>query len=184
MRKIYSLQDFRKPVLISLLMLLLAPGILYAKKHSDNPGNGPEQTVNGKVKDAGSGSPLPGATVSLKDGSRTVISDVDGAFTITVPDKNSILVISFVGYATQEIVVGTNATLEILMQSNGSVLAQVVVVTYGGENFCSYCARGGDHGLDRTADAAKHECRGAWARSAVRQSGSRQGYRAAKNAAA
>src|SRR5687767_11011953 len=56
----------------------------------------PEQTVSGTIKDASTGNPLAGATIALKGSTQNATSDVNGAFSITVPDNNSILIISYV----------------------------------------------------------------------------------------
>src|SRR5882762_3275771 len=66
----------------------------------------PPQTVSGTVRDAGNGKPLVGATIAIKGGSQRTLSDVKGAFTITVPDANSVLAISYIGYVTREVLVG------------------------------------------------------------------------------
>jgi TonB-dependent starch-binding outer membrane protein SusC len=91
-------------------------------------------TVSGIIKDVATNSPLVGATISVKGGTQRTSSDSKGAFTIEVPDNNSILLISYVGYVTQEILVGTNTQFEIGLQSSSADLAQVVVVGYGTQN--------------------------------------------------
>ncbi len=60
--------------------------------------------IRGIVKDA-AGLPLPGAGVKVKGSSISAAADVNGAFTITVPDQNTVLIITYVGYDTQEITV-------------------------------------------------------------------------------
>lgn len=92
------------------------------------------QTVTGTITDASSGAALSGATVSVKGGNQSTNSDGRGAFTITVPSSNSVLVISYVGFVTQEIAVGANTQVNISMQASSADLAQVVVVGYGTQN--------------------------------------------------
>lgn len=110
----------------------LIPGNVFAH---DRPGNGritePEQMIRGTIKDATSGNPLPGATIALKGSAVSTTSDANGAFVITVPDNNSILVVSYVGYATKEVFAGTNTTIDVVLQANASDLGEVVVVGYG-----------------------------------------------------
>ncbi|MDB5211583.1 MAG: Iron complex outerrane recepter protein, partial [Sediminibacterium sp.] len=89
----------------------------------------PDQTVSGTVTDGGK--PLPGATVSIKGGTRNTVTDARGSFTISVPGSNSVLVVSYVGFETQEITVGTRTNLSITLQSSSTELNQVVVVGYG-----------------------------------------------------
>jgi TonB-dependent starch-binding outer membrane protein SusC len=98
------------------------------------PGNKistPDQTVTGTVKDASNGKPLSGATISVKGGSQSTSSDDKGAFSIVVPNSSSILVISYVGFVTQELTAGNNAVLDVSLQPTQGDLAQVVVVGYG-----------------------------------------------------
>jgi iron complex outermembrane receptor protein len=132
MSKICCLKNCLKLFLTALLIACLTPSVLFANgKPAGKHIHVFDQTVTGTIKDGANGVPLPGATVSLKGSAKSVTSDAAGSFSITVPDSKSVLVVSYVGYATQEIVVGTNATLEISLQSNSSVLSQVVVVGYG-----------------------------------------------------
>ncbi|MEO6548580.1 MAG: TonB-dependent receptor [Ferruginibacter sp.] len=93
-----------------------------------------EQGVSGTIVDAASQKPLSGATVTLKGSTRSTSSDANGEFTIMVNDRNSILVISYVGYATREITVGSSTHLNIVLTSNATELNQVVVVGYGSQN--------------------------------------------------
>lgn len=74
--------------------------------------------------------PLPGATVLIKGSTTGVVTDAKGAFKLAVP-ANSVLVISIIGYNSQELVIGTANTYEINMATNISTLNDVVVVGYG-----------------------------------------------------
>ena len=120
-------------VLLIGLLLVCTPGVFA----NENPGVNADrlaQTVSGTIKDASNGIPLAGATISVKGGNETTDSDSKGAFTISVPGSNSILLISYVGYVTQELPVGTNTQLDISLQPSSADLAQVVVVGYGTQN--------------------------------------------------
>src|SRR5215218_7974846 len=111
---------------------LMSPQNVFAKKIS-----GEEtiinvvQTVNGTVRDASNSRPLPGASIAVKGTSQTTSSDANGAFAITVADNNSVLIISYVGYVSQELTVGNSTTLNISLQPASAELEQVVVVGYG-----------------------------------------------------
>src|SRR5688500_4735045 len=97
------------------------PEKAFAKKISgEKTITNPEQTVNGTIKEAGTGKALSGATITVKGSLTNTVSDANGAFTITVTDNNSILVISHVGYATQEVAIGNSVTLEISLQPTAS----------------------------------------------------------------
>ena len=89
-----------------------------------------QRSVSGSVKDA-SGNVLPGATITVKGKRTSTTSNSDGAFTIIVPDNNSTLVVSYVGYQLQEIRVGSSSNFDIALQSGTAELSQVVVVGYG-----------------------------------------------------
>ncbi|WP_431294079.1 SusC/RagA family TonB-linked outer membrane protein [Pedobacter sp. P26] len=87
--------------------------------------------IRGIIKDE-AGLPLPGAGVKVKGSSTSAAADVNGAFTITVPDQNTVLIITYVGYDTKEITVGTQTTLDIrLKETTGSDLQEVAIVGFG-----------------------------------------------------
>lgn len=89
--------------------------------------------VNGKVSNKITGEPLSGATVTIKGAKGGVATGADGRFTISVPKKGTIIVISYAGLKTAEYSVGNNTTaVEInLEESAASTLTDVIVVGYG-----------------------------------------------------
>jgi iron complex outermembrane receptor protein len=87
--------------------------------------------INGSVKDATSGEPLIGCSVSTKGTTSGTITDLDGKFSIDVTDASTILVFSYIGYKTQEITVGNQTNMVINLEMDGQELAQVVVIGYG-----------------------------------------------------
>jgi TonB-linked SusC/RagA family outer membrane protein len=86
-------------------------------------------TVKGKIT-ADNGDPLVGASIVVKGTTNGTITDLDGNFSLSVPDAKSILVISFVGFNTQEIVVGSQTEINVKLAESGA-LSEVVVVGYG-----------------------------------------------------
>ena len=88
-----------------------------------------EKTVSGVVSD-GTG-PIPGANVIVKGTKNGVQTDFDGKFTITLKNPNAILVVSFLGFETKEIVVNNQTTITIVLQEESATLNEVVVVGYG-----------------------------------------------------
>lgn len=86
--------------------------------------------VVGVVTD-GNGEPIIGATVQVKGGSHGVITDFDGRYTIVVPDANAILLISYIGYVSQEVKLNGRKTLNVLLQEDVQTLQEVTVVAYG-----------------------------------------------------
>jgi TonB-linked SusC/RagA family outer membrane protein len=90
-------------------------------------------TVKGKVSDA-TGVALPGASVTIKGTSKGVTTDENGDFTISAPEE-AILVISSVGYKTQEVSVNNQATISVYLEpSTTQQLNEVVVIGYGTAN--------------------------------------------------
>lgn len=87
--------------------------------------------IRGIIKDE-TGAPLPGAGVKVKGSSTSAAADVNGAFTITVPDQNAILIFTYVGYDTKEIPVGAQTVLDIrLKETVGANLQEVAIVGFG-----------------------------------------------------
>lgn len=86
--------------------------------------------VNGSVSDS-QGEPVPGVTVLEKGTQNGVITDIDGNYNLTVPGAESVLVFSFVGMETQEVVVGNQSTIDVVMSETFTDLDEVVVVGYG-----------------------------------------------------
>ena len=85
-------------------------------------------TVKGTVKD-NTGLPIPGASVLVKGTSHGAAADFDGNFELTA-NKGAVLVVSTVGYKTQEVTV-KGATLNVVLQEDVQQLGDVVVIGYG-----------------------------------------------------
>ncbi|MDH3246807.1 MAG: carboxypeptidase-like regulatory domain-containing protein, partial [Saprospiraceae bacterium] len=85
--------------------------------------------VTGRVTDE-DGLALPGAAVFEKGTSNGTVTDVDGNFSLTV-DEGATLVISFLGYADQEVLVLSQTSIAIQMRESASALDEVVVTGYG-----------------------------------------------------
>jgi len=73
---------------------------------------------------------LPGVNVLIGGTNVGTITDIDGKFTLSVPDENTVLQFSFVGYATQEIIVGNQRIINITLEEASTVLDEVVVIGY------------------------------------------------------
>ncbi|PWJ40798.1 SusC/RagA family TonB-linked outer membrane protein [Sediminitomix flava] len=93
-----------------------------------------ERTIKGVVKDTNDELVI-GATVALK-GEPTVgtVTDFNGNFTLVVTSENPVLVVSYIGYTTQDVVVGNQTQLEVVLEENLKELEEVVVVGYGTQN--------------------------------------------------
>ena len=94
-----------------------------------------DRSVGGRVTDGTNGSGLPGVSVVLK-GSRTgTITDADGKFSLSIPTQydnaGATLTFSFIGYTTQDVVVGTKTTVNVTLGVDNKQLNEVVVIGYG-----------------------------------------------------
>ena len=91
-------------------------------------------SVTGTVNDY-TGESLPGVSILAKDGNRTfgTTSDIYGRYEIRV-NQGAILEFSFIGFAIQKVKVGTNHTINIVLEPENKILDEVVVIGYGSEN--------------------------------------------------
>jgi TonB-linked SusC/RagA family outer membrane protein len=89
-----------------------------------------DRTISGIVRDE-SGEALPGVSIIAKGSQRGTISDIEGKFSMDIPDGPAILVFSFVGYLNQEINISNQSTLEVKLLTDTKSLEEVVVVGYG-----------------------------------------------------
>ncbi|HEY5746575.1 MAG TPA: SusC/RagA family TonB-linked outer membrane protein [Chryseolinea sp.] len=102
------------------LLILLSPGWTLAQ----------ERTITGKVMSADDNMQLPGANVLVKGSSSGTVTDSEGQFSLAIGD-NTTLVISFVGYVSQEVAVGNQSNITISLVPDATSLAEVIVVGYG-----------------------------------------------------
>ncbi|MFZ6009153.1 MAG: TonB-dependent receptor plug domain-containing protein, partial [Bacteroidota bacterium] len=86
--------------------------------------------VTGSITDE-TDNPLPGVNVLIKGSTKGTTADAEGKFSISVPDENAVLVISFIGYVTQEILVGNSTQIAVKLLPDVRQLNEVVVVGYG-----------------------------------------------------
>ncbi len=86
--------------------------------------------ISGIVTDE-SGEPLIGVNIQVKGTNQGAATDFDGRFTLENINENAVLIISYIGYQTQEVEVGSNTSLSIVLQPDSQLLDEVVVVGYG-----------------------------------------------------
>jgi iron complex outermembrane receptor protein len=89
-----------------------------------------QRTVTGKVTSQAEGE-LPGVYVVVRGTATGVISDAEGNFSITVPGPEAVLTFSFIGYTSQEITVGSQAVINVVLEPSISTLGEIVVTGYG-----------------------------------------------------
>lgn len=86
--------------------------------------------ISGRVTDANDGSTLPGVSIAVKGTTTGTISDINGSFSMTVA-QGSTLVFSFIGYNSQEILVGNQTSIRVVMVPSVTTLEEAVVIGYG-----------------------------------------------------
>ena len=86
--------------------------------------------ITGTITDE-NGSPFPGVNVQVEGTTIGTISDVNGKYSLDVPDTNAVLVFTFVGYSTQRVSLGGRTTIDINMTPDIMNLDEVVVIGYG-----------------------------------------------------
>src|SRR5687767_10690720 len=87
-------------------------------------------TINGKITDE-AGEPLPGVNVLEKGTTNGTTTDAVGQFSLNVQDANAVVIFSFIGYMSQEIVVGNQTLFNISLVPDAQTLSEVVVIGYG-----------------------------------------------------
>lgn len=87
-------------------------------------------TVKGTVTSE-NGEGLPGASVILKGTSTGTTTDADGKYSLNLSDGNGTLVITYIGFITQEVVLANRSQIDIKLANNDKVLDEIVVVGYG-----------------------------------------------------
>ncbi|MBL7725924.1 MAG: SusC/RagA family TonB-linked outer membrane protein [Chitinophagaceae bacterium] len=90
-----------------------------------------DRVITGKVTDSKDGSPLQGATVAAKGSRSGAQTDADGKFSLSVSASVNALVISSVGFATQEVSIEGKNSIEVALVVTNTSMGEVVVVSYG-----------------------------------------------------
>lgn len=123
----------KKLLAVLLAAMCMSPEMSSAgTAHADKVAIAVEQAtpVSGRVVDE-TGAGVPGATVVLKGGSIGTATNADGNFTLNVPNGSGTLVISFIGYKSQEVPINNRTTINITLAIDAQALDEVVVVGYG-----------------------------------------------------
>jgi TonB-linked SusC/RagA family outer membrane protein len=88
------------------------------------------KSVTGKVSDS-NGNTIPGTTVIIKGSKTGTITDADGKFTIEVPNDETVLIFSSIGFTSKEVIVGSQAVLDVVLETSAALLGEVVVTALG-----------------------------------------------------
>ncbi|WP_229253045.1 SusC/RagA family TonB-linked outer membrane protein [Dyadobacter helix] len=86
--------------------------------------------ITGKVSDE-KGDPLPGVNVLIKGSSKGTSTNEIGAYSLSVPSASETLVFSFIGYSSQEVIVGGRSVIDIILKEDATQLGEVVVTALG-----------------------------------------------------
>ncbi len=125
-----SEMNWKKPILLSGLMIMLSVLMTFSAAASSAIAL-QQKRVTGKVTDATTGELLPGVTIVIKGTTTGVASDLDGSYSIDVPSNNTVLQFTSVGYASQEITVGSRSVIDVAMQADVTMIEELVVIGYG-----------------------------------------------------
>jgi TonB-linked SusC/RagA family outer membrane protein len=125
LRNLKSLPGMWRAAMAPLLLFLCALGATLPQEAKAQ-----DRMVSGTVKDE-TGSTLPGVSVVIKGTTRGTTTNGEGKFQLNLPNANTTLVFSFVGYGSKEIVVGNQTALDVNLTIEDKVLNEVVVVGYG-----------------------------------------------------
>lgn len=98
--------------------------------NSKQPIQSPKEKITGTIKD-NNGDPVIGASIQIKNTGIGTITDYNGQFSLSNVPENGILIISYIGYGTEEIPVNKKKNLQIVMKENTKQLEEIVVVAYG-----------------------------------------------------
>jgi TonB-dependent starch-binding outer membrane protein SusC len=90
-----------------------------------------ERVISGIVTSDEDGSPMPGVNVIVKGTTTGTVTDVSGAYKLSLAEGRTILTFSFIGFQTQEVEVGARSVIDVTMEPDVSQLQELVVVGYG-----------------------------------------------------
>lgn len=90
-----------------------------------------DRTITGTVTDAEDGSTLPGVSVTVAGTTIGTQTNVDGAFSISVPSTATTLIFTYIGYTRQTIIIGSKTTINVALFSDANLLSDVVVTALG-----------------------------------------------------
>ncbi len=87
--------------------------------------------INGAVTGANDGQPLAGATIMVKGTNIGIVADLNGQYTISVPQSATTLIFSFLGYNSREVLIGGRTTINVQLELDATRLDEVIIVGYG-----------------------------------------------------
>lgn len=103
--------------------------VLFKKDAPQVVAAGQKRTIKGIITDD-KGVPVIGASILEKNTLNGTVTEIDGTYTMTL-EKSDVIVVSCIGYATKEITVGNQSTIDVVLSEDTRLLDEVVVVGYG-----------------------------------------------------
>jgi TonB-linked SusC/RagA family outer membrane protein len=116
---VYFIQNLQLRQFLTLVVILFS-GCIVAQK-----------TITGTIKSEKDGQTLPGVSVLIKDTSLGTTTDLDGNYSLKVPSDNTVLVFSFIGMTTKEVVVGNQTVIDLNLQEDAKIIEEVIIVGFG-----------------------------------------------------
>ncbi len=110
-------------------IIILVVGLLWSGQVFSQPGN----TINGVILESQSQEALPGVAVLEKGTNNGTVTDLDGRYALTLKTENASLVVSYIGFATQEIIIGGQSQIDFSLSEETQALEEVVIVGYGSQ---------------------------------------------------
>ncbi|MBK8514443.1 MAG: TonB-dependent receptor [Saprospiraceae bacterium] len=134
-RRLYKLTSWARGCLQHAFlagMILLLFSLTSVAGYSENATTGLNfVNITGKITDEETGEGLIGASVLIKGTAIGTVTDIDGSFSLDVPDPNAILVISYLGYQVIEVPLAGQTSLNVSLKVNTNTLDEIVVTGYG-----------------------------------------------------
>lgn len=118
-----------RSLLLSLVALLATGSVAFGNALADSRPLGVAEVVSGKVT-SGDGESIPGVNIILKGTNMGTVTDMDGKYSIEVPDLNGTLIFTYIGYSTEEVPINGRTTIDITLKEVAHNLDEVVVVGY------------------------------------------------------
>ncbi|WP_109832020.1 SusC/RagA family TonB-linked outer membrane protein [Reichenbachiella versicolor] len=116
---VYPAISLKSIVVMLLLFMATAPAALA------------QRVISGKVKASEDNSDLPGVTITIPGTTTGTITDIDGNYSIKIPEGATQLSFSFIGYATQVKEIGAQAVVDVVLEVETEMLEEIVMIGYG-----------------------------------------------------
>lgn len=127
----YSALHLSKSLVVALALTGMAVPAMASQENAQSVSQQAQKTkITGQVLDS-TGEPIIGATITVQGTSDATITDIDGRFELFTSEKNPVVVVSYIGFKTQEIAIKNQAALKLELQEESESLGEVVVTALG-----------------------------------------------------